>query len=183
MSGLESGQVKVVPYDAPWPAKYAAEAGRLHAAAGALIEDIQHIGSTAIPSMSAKPIIDIALVVKDLSNVPALVPLLEGLGYVYRGLLFGTAGHHFFRKGDPREYFLHVFESGSALWRERIAFRDYLIGRPEVADRYRQLKEQLAARYADDRSGYTSAKAAFIEEVTRAAVNAERGGAADGARM
>jgi GrpB-like predicted nucleotidyltransferase (UPF0157 family) len=167
--------VKVVPYDAAWPDRYAAEAARIRGAVGQFVDDIQHIGSTAVPGMAAKPIIDIGVALKDVGAVDALTPRLEGLGYVYRGLLLGIEGHHFFRRGDPREYFLHVFEHGSVMWRERLAFRDYLIGHPEVAAQYGQLKRRLAARYADDREGYTARKAAFVERWTDIAIRAQYG--------
>jgi GrpB-like predicted nucleotidyltransferase (UPF0157 family) len=164
VSALESGRVRVVPYDPAWPEKYADEARRIRRAAGGLIVDIQHIGSTAIPGMSAKPIIDIAVAVADLdaAHLGRLVSVLTGLGYEYRGLLFGREGHHLFRKGDPREFFLHVFDQRSRLWTERVAFRDYLVGHPAVATEYRKLKQELAARYPDDRASYTAAKTAFV---------------------
>jgi len=169
---VEPGKVRVVPYDPAWPGKYAAEARRLRSAIGPLIEDIQHIGSTAIPGMAAKPIIDIAVAVTDVAVVKSLVPPLEAIGYEYRGLLLGIKGHHFFRKGDPREYFLHAFERGSAFWARRIAFRDYLIDHAAVAEEYRQLKMRLGEQYADDRASYTAEKKAFIERVSDTAMQA-----------
>ena len=111
--GLKGGKVKVVPYSPKWPEKYAREARLLQEAIGPIVEDIQHVGSTAIPDMPAKPIIDIAVAVANIEAVESLIAPLENLGYEYRGLLLGIEGHHFFGKGDPREYFLHVFEHGS----------------------------------------------------------------------
>ena len=176
--GVEPGKVRVVPYDPAWPEKYANEAGRVRSAVGHLIEDIQHIGSTAIPGMAAKPIMDIAVAVADTGVVESLVSHLEAIGYEYRGLLGGTPGHYFFRKGDPREYFLHVFEHRRDFWARRIAFRDYLIANADVATEYRRLKEQLAADYPDDRTSYTAQKKAFVERVTDLALNAQQGTAA-----
>ena len=174
MRGLESGKVRVVPYDPAWSKKYADEARRVRSAIGPMINDIQHIGSTAIPGMAAKPIIDIAVAVADTAVVESLVPALAALGYQYRGLLFGIEGPHFFRKGDPREYFLHVFEGGSDLWAEPIAFRDYLITHADVAAEYRALKERLAAEHAGDRTAYTAEKKGFVEKVTQIAVKAQQ---------
>jgi GrpB-like predicted nucleotidyltransferase (UPF0157 family) len=170
--GLEPGKVRVVAYDPGWSRKYNDEASRLWSALGTMVEDIQHIGSTAIPGMSAKPIIDIAVAVANTDIVESLVPRLEGLGYEYRGLLLGIEGHYFFRKGDPREFFLHVLKHGSEFWVRRIALRDYLIAHADVADEYRALKDRLASEHADDRTSYTAEKKAFVERVTDIAVNA-----------
>jgi GrpB-like predicted nucleotidyltransferase (UPF0157 family) len=170
--GLASGMVRVVPYNPAWADKYAEEAGRIRHAVGASAVDIQHIGSTAIPGMAAKPIIDMALGVADISIVQSMAPMLEGIGYEDRGLLNGIEGHHFFRKGNPREFFLHVFEHDGEFWVQRIAFRDDLIANPDVAAEYQGLKEGLAAEYADDRASYTAGKRAFVERVTDAAVEA-----------
>jgi GrpB-like predicted nucleotidyltransferase (UPF0157 family) len=177
--GVESGKVRVVPYDPAWPEKYADEARRVRSAIGHLIEDVQHIGSTAIPGMAAKPIIDIAVAVADTGVIESLVRPLEALGYQYRGLLLGIEGHYFFRKGDPREYYLHVFSHHSEFWVRRIAFRDYLITRGDVAAEYRTLKERLAAEHADDRTSYTAQKNAFVEKVTDIALKAQRDDRAD----
>ncbi|MHC4481723.1 MAG: GrpB family protein [Planctomycetota bacterium] len=165
--------MRVVPYDPAWPKKYADEARRLWGAIGSMIEDVQHIGSTAIPGMAAKPMIDIAVAVADNAVVTSLIPPLAGIGYECRGLLAGIEGHHFFRKGDPRKYYLHVFERGSAFWAARIAFRDYLISHADEAAEYRALKERLAGEYADDRTSYTAEKKAFVERVTAIAVKAQ----------
>ena len=108
--------------------------------------------------------------VADVGATESLAPMLEGIGYEYRGLLNGIEGHHFFRKGDPREFFLHVFERGGEFWKQRIAFRDYLIANPGQATEYRQLKERLAAEFPDDRASYTAAKRDFVERVTEEAV-------------
>jgi GrpB-like predicted nucleotidyltransferase (UPF0157 family) len=169
---LEGGTVRVVPYDPAWAGKYDREAKRLRNAVGSMVEDIQHIGSTAIPGMAAKPIIDIALAVPDVSVVASLVKPLEGLGYEDRGLLLGIEGHYFFRRGDPREFFLHVFEHRSEFWARRIVFRDYLIAHGDVAGEYRALKKRLAARYVDDRTSYTAEKKAFVEKWTDIAMKA-----------
>ena len=173
MRGLKSGQVALVPYDPAWVGKYARERRVLRDVLGSHVEDIQHIGSTAIPGMAAKPIIDIAVAVADIDTVESLVSLLEAVGYEYRGLLNGIEGHFFFRKGDPREFFLHVFAHQSDFWSQRLTFRDYLISHPDLASRYQALKRRLATEYPNDRSSYTAAKKAFIEEVTDLACGTE----------
>lgn len=170
--GLKSGEVKLVPYSPAWPIKYTAEERLLQQTIGTLIEEIQHIGSTAIPGLAAKPIIDIAVAVADLATVAALIAPLQTIGYEYRGLLNGIAGHHFFRKGDPREYFLHLFAHHSDFWNGRLAFRDYLRTHSAVAADYVELKRLAAAQHANDRAAYTASKQAFIEQVTRLALAA-----------
>ncbi len=137
---MHSGEVEVVAYDPAWTDKYATEARLLLCAIGDSVADIQHIGSTAIRGMAAKPIIDIAIAVNDLDAVSSLVQPLETLGYECRGLLAGIDGHYFFRKGDPREYFLHVFEKDSSFWKRRLAFRDYLNTHWDAAIEYQALK-------------------------------------------
>ena len=173
MRGLESGKVAVIPYDLAWVEKYTKEAHLLQDVLGSRVEDIQHIGSTAIPGMAAKPIIDIAVAVANVDVVESLVQPLEAAGYEYRGKLNGIEGHFFFRKGNPREYFLHAFEHQSGFWRKRIAFRNYLITHPDLASKYQVLKEKLATEYPDDRKSYTSAKEKFIKKVTDMAIRAQ----------
>lgn len=164
MKGLQSGKVTVVPYDSKWVEKYAREAISIRKALGGLIQDIQHVGSTSVPGMDAKPIIDIMVGLEDLSVVASLVSPLRALGYLYRGLLLGIEGHYFFRKGEPiKEYFLHVFEYGGGFWNQRIAFRERLITSPELAQEYRELKQRLAKQHPDNREAYTAGKKGFIE--------------------
>lgn len=179
MEGLKGGEVNVVSYSPTWPEKYAAEVSLLQRAIGPLTEDIQHIGSTAIPGMPAKPIIDIAVAVSAMQAVESLIVPLKDIGYGYRGLMFGIEGHHFFRKGDPREYFLHVFAHRSDFWARRIAFRDYLITHADVAAQYRELKKRFAAQHADDRTSYTANKKSFVERMTDIAIKAQQGNALD----
>lgn len=168
--GLKSGEVKVAPYSPDWPVKYAAEERLLQQTIGPLIEEIQHIGSTAIPGLAAKPIIDIAVAVANLATVEALIAPLQTIGYEYRGLLNGIAGHYFFRKGDPRVYFLHLFAHHSDFWRRRLAFRDYLRAHSAVAADYVARKRLAAAQHPNDRDAYTASKQAFIEQVTTLAL-------------
>ena len=170
--GLRSGEVEVVPYDPAWDEKYSKEAQMLWNAIGNRVADIQHIGSTAIKGMSAKPIIDIAVAVEVIDIAPSLTQSLKAIGYDNRGKWGGIEGHYFFRKGNPREYFLHVFEKQSDFWRRRLAFRDYLIAHKDVALAYQTLKMNLAALYPDDRGAYTCNKKAFVEEITDIALKA-----------
>ena len=121
--GLESGTVRLVEYDDRWSSLFQAEASRILAAAPELQLTLEHVGSTAVPGLCAKPVLDI------LAGHPAAVPALacvsplERAGYEHRGDA-GILGHQFFRRGQPRAYHIHLVELGGRLWREYLAFRD-----------------------------------------------------------
>ena len=166
MLGLQRGTVRVVPYSSEWANLFQAESKRLRDALGSLALDIQHIGSTAVPGLAAKPILDIGIAVAGDADVVACVPLVESLGYTYRGDR-GLDEGHFFDSGaeDQLTHYLHMLLLKSAGWRNYLQFRDYLIIHPEARDAYMQLKEELAAIYAADRAAYTAAKGQFIQKI------------------
>ena len=166
--GLESGVVRVVPYDSEWLRLFEQEAALIRAVIGDDILDIQHIGSTSVPDLAAKPIIDIAIAVDDFERAAACVELLVGLGYTYKGEN-GIPRRHFFVKGDPTTYHIHMNELGSDDWKQQICFRDQLRLDPVVRQAYMDLKQQLAQEYPDDRLAYLDGKAAFIHEVLKLA--------------
>lgn len=122
--------------------------------------------SAALPS--AKPIIDIAVAVRQIADAESCVIPLESIGYEYRGEQ-GIPGRHFFAKGEPRTHHLHLVEADSVFWRSHLLFRDYLRQHADVAAEYETLKRRLAIEYKDNREAYTEGKAAFIENVLRAA--------------
>ena len=157
-----------MPYTAVWAELFAEEKARLQTAVGPYILDIQHVGSTSIPGIPAKPIIDMAVAVANFEAARVCIEPIEQLGYVYKGEL-GIPRRHYFRKGDPRTHHLHMNEINSQDWQNQILFRDYLRQHPEVAQAYGALKLKLAARYERDPEGYLQAKAPFIEEVLRLA--------------
>jgi GrpB-like predicted nucleotidyltransferase (UPF0157 family) len=166
--GLESGVVRLLPYSDLWPRLYEAEKARIHAAVGRWVLDIQHVGSTAIPGMPAKPIIDIAVAVADFEEARICIVPLERLGYEYRGEL-GIPRRHYFTRGDPRTHHVHMNELGSRDWGNQVLFRDYLIRHPGQAEAYAALKQRLARQYSTDRDAYLAGKAAFIEGILRRA--------------
>lgn len=133
----------------------------------------QHVGSTAIPGMEAKPTIDIAVALRRLEDVEKGVEPLERLGYEYKGDE-GHPGRHFFAKGDPsrRTHYLHMMEWNSDFWKELLCFRNYLRQHKDVAEEYATLKRELARKSQGKRDLYTPGKAEFIEMVLRIA-NAE----------
>jgi GrpB-like predicted nucleotidyltransferase (UPF0157 family) len=168
MIGLEPGVVRLVPHDESWQRLFEEERERLETAVGEFVLDIQHVGSTSIPGIPAKPIIDMGVAVRNWEEAAVCIVPIEQLGYVYRGEN-GIPRRHFFGKGDPRSYNLHMNEVGSRDWQNQILFRDYLRQHPETAAEYAALKMRLARQYERNRDSYLAEKAPFIEEVLRLA--------------
>lgn len=162
--------IEIAAYDPAWPSKFEAEAAWLHKALPAdLILDIQHYGSTAVPGLDAKPIIDILLATPDLAGARAAFPvLLEAEGYAFWADNPKT-DRLFFVKGQPplaaRTHHLHVTEPTGELW-SQLAFRDHLRRHPQDAATYAALKRDLAYRHRADREAYTAAKGDFIRALT-----------------
>ena len=123
---------------------------------------IEHVGSTAVPGLAAKSIIDIIVGVRELAAGDRCVHPLEGIEYEYLGEA-GIPGRLYFRKGQPRTYHLHMVEHRSEFWERHLLFRDLLRERPAVAREYEALKRELAVQYRTDRLAYTEAKTPFIE--------------------
>lgn len=155
--GLESGAVRVVDYDPRWPDLFAAEAGRLGPVCNELRLRLEHVGSTAIPGMCGKPVLDIATGRPPEVSVPACIASLEAAGYEHRGEQ-GVPGREFFRRGRPRSYHIHLVRQGGLLWRRYIGFRDHLRAHREEADQYAKLKRVLAVQFPRDREAYIAAK-------------------------
>ena len=162
--GLEPGVVRLLPYQEDWPRLFAVEKARLQAAVGQYVLDIQHVGSTSIPGLPAKPILDIAAAVENFEAAVVCIQPLEQLGYTYRGEK-GIPRRHYFRKGDPRTHHIHMNEIGSVDWENQILFRDYLLCHPEAVEAYAALKIDLAQQFPADRDRYLAGKAPFIEQI------------------
>lgn len=168
MIGLERGTVKLAPYTTEWKRLFEQEKALLQAAVGDYVLDIQHVGSTSIPGMVAKSIIDIGIAVRSFEEATVCVKPIKQLGYEYRGE-HGIPRRHFFVKGDPRTHHVHVNEIDSRDWENQVLFRDYLIRHPEIAQGYAELKMELAQRFPTDRQAYLDGKSPFIERVLRLA--------------
>jgi len=166
MIGLAGGAVRLAPYTPEWQRCFEAEKVRLQAAVGQYVLDIQHVGSTSIPGMIAKPIIGIA--VSSFEEACVCIQPIQQLGYEYRGEL-GIPRRHYFVKGDPRTHHIHINEIGSCDWENQVLFRDTLIQHPRLAEEYAALKTDLAQRYPTERGAYLDGKAPFIERVLRMA--------------
>jgi GrpB-like predicted nucleotidyltransferase (UPF0157 family) len=162
----------VVPHDPEWAAAFAAEAWALTGAMGETCTALHHIGSTAIPWILAKPIIDILCEVSSFELLDGATRRIESLGYTAMGA-FGIEGRRYFRKDDAerrRTHHLHVFEAGSLHIERHLAFRDYLRSHPEKAREYSALKEALM------NSGvpYQDGKDAFVKAAEAEAINWRR---------
>lgn len=166
--GLESGVVRLVEYDVRWPVLFTAETQRIRERCGALPLRLEHIGSTSIPGLCAKPVLDILAGRPPGTPLPDYVAALERAGYVHRGER-GVPGREFFRRGDPRAYHVHLVEDGGPLWREYLTFRDYLRAHADAAREYAEAKRDLAARFPRDRESYINAKSAHVVAILRRA--------------
>lgn len=173
MIGLPRGIVKLAPYTAEWKRLFEEEMALLQAAIGRYVLDIQHVGSTAISGMVAKPIIDIGIAVTSFEEARVCVQPIEELGYEYRGE-HGIPRRHYFVKGNPRTHHLHMNEIDSLDWENQVLFRDYLLQHLGLAEEYAALKVGLAQRYSTDREAYLDGKASFIERVLETARSAEQ---------
>lgn len=141
---------------------------------------IEHIGSTAVPGIAAKPVIDILVGVPPKANRAAYVAVMRQLGYEHRGAN-GIPGRDYFVRGAPRSHQLHLVSWSSGLWRDHLAFRDYLRAHPHTAREYEALKRQFAIAFADDRPKYAEAKGPFIRAVLRQASASSQAKDASGA--
>jgi GrpB-like predicted nucleotidyltransferase (UPF0157 family) len=158
--------VRIVPYDPSWPDRFEEERERLDAAIGEwVVGGIHHVGSTAVPGLAAKPVIDILAGVRDLESSRACFDPLERLSYLYAP--YRADQMHWFCKPNPsrRTHHLHLVPVGSERFRDELALRDHLRAHPETASEYAALKRRLASQFEHDREAYTAAKATFIENV------------------
>lgn len=168
--------VVVVPYDPAWPEMFEREKQHLLACLPAdLLGRIEHVGSTAVPRLAAKPVVDMLIEVASLEATrQRIVPILEAQGYDYfwRPLRFEGPPYYawFIRRDDHgrRTHHLHMVESDFELW-DQVLFRDYLIRCPEAAAEYAQVKCKLADEFRHDRIAYTRGKSEFVERITRLA--------------
>ena len=168
--GLEPGTVVVLPHDERWAALFAEAARELRHTLGGWITAVHHVGSTAIPGLPAKPILDLLVTVPDFEVARALLPALDSLGYEHRPDEEIPDRHYFRRRrGTARTHHLSLAEPGSHHHRVTIAFRDALRRDPALASEYGALKLALARRHPRDRAAYIEGKSAFVQRVLHAA--------------
>ena len=168
---LASDPIVLVPHRAEWEALARQEIAAIRAGlAGMPVSDIQHIGSTAVRGIVAKPILDLQVLVPALADVPGAVAALGALGYEYwadnpdRLRLFFVKGRS--PKGAGRSHHLHVLQDRDT-FEDAVLFRDALLGDPVLAGEYDRLKRDLAARFSADREAYTAGKTGFVRDVVR----------------
>ena len=169
-------RILVIPYDPSWPIAFDAAAREVSTAFGNKLLALHHIGSTSIPGLHAKPVIDMLAVVADITAVDRIGPAMEQLGYEVMGE-FGIPGRRYFRRDNTqgaRTHQIHTFQQGSRHIDRHLAFRDYLRAHPETAAQYADLKQKLATAHPHDMSAYMDGKDAFIKQVERHALQWKR---------
>lgn len=162
--------IEVVPYSSKWKEEYNKESQKLINIFGEEVISIHHIGSTSIPGIYAKPVIDILIEVREIEIIDRFNSAMESIGYIAKGEN-GIEGRRYFFKGlYDRTHHVHIFQSGSEEISRHLNFRDYMIAHPEEAKQYGELKKQLAERFKYDIEGYCDGKDAFIKEIDRKAL-------------
>jgi len=155
--------VIIEEYDPRWPHLFEMLRLRIATALNELAISIEHVGSTAVPGLAAKPVIDIDVLLRSSTDLPAVIRKLADLGYEHRVEL-GVRGRDAFRaKSDTVQHHLYVCPPSSAEYKRHIAFRNYLRTHAADANTYAVLKRELASRFGNDREGYNQAKSEFVQ--------------------
>ena len=164
LPGVPHGTVRLIPWTPRWAALFQQEAERLQAALGPLALGLEHYGSTSVPGLPAKPILDILVGVRPPLDPEPYVAALAPLGYEYAPLA-GVPEHLVFGRDRARTHLVHVVEHGGSAWQRGLRFRDALRADPALVAAYTKLKLDLAREFQADRPRYTASKGAFIESV------------------
>lgn len=167
MLGLKRNTVRVVEYEADWAVRFEQEAAEFRKHIGDIAHDIQHVGSTSVPDLPAKPILDIAVAVPSVEMIPALVRKLTSLGYIDRGDQGNEGGYLLVKESEPDVRFIHmhIVSKDDTQWHHYIRFRDILRQNQDIREQYADLKKRLAKQFPNNRGDYTSGKAHFIQTV------------------
>lgn len=164
-------RMTVVEYSTEWPQQFELEATLLRDCLGVKITRCHHIGSTSVPGLAAKPIIDILLEVQSVKALDGFDEEMRSLGYQPKGE-FGIPGRRYFPKGgDERTHHVHAFASGDPHIKKHLAFRDYLRAHPAAVAEYTAVKTAASAAYETDPEGYVAFKHAFVEQMVADAVH------------
>lgn len=173
--------IVIANYNPQWPLLYQEEKSRIQSAIAQAVVAIEHVGSTAVPGLGAKPIIDIMVAVRSLADAEACIEPLQSIGYEYvpEYEVF-IPERRYFRKWvqGERTHQVHMVERTSEFWHRHLLFRDYLRTQSDVAQEYYQLKKELSAKYGSDLGAYTDAKTPFIESVVARACTLKNQGEA-----
>lgn len=170
-----SSPIVIESYCSEWRELFTQEAGLIQSVVGIYITVVEHIGSTAVPGLAAKPIIDMLIGVKNLADTPHFIPPLQTLGYVYvpEHEAELPERRYLYKQANSEDTFhLHMVEPESEFFSRHIAFRDYLRSHPEAVAAYASLKLKLAREFGSDRSGYTDAKTEFIQSIEKLTLKA-----------
>ena len=165
MARMPTSSYRIVDYDPRWPQQFQQEKSSIVAVLGIHSDRVEHIGSTAIPGLGAKPIIDLIVGIPssaESDGIQQFLQPLQSIGYQHRGET--VPGTLYIRKAEPRRYNLHMTQHGGDFWVAHLLFRDYLRSHEDLAHRYEDLKRQLIAQLAPepDRAAYNDGKTTFI---------------------
>ena len=161
----------VVEYSADWPDLYEQEAALIRLALDDVLVRCHHIGSTSVPGLASKPIIDILLEVRSVEQLDVFDEAMKALGYLPKGE-FGIPGRRYYPKGgDVRTHHVHAFAVGDPRIVKHLAFRDYLRAHPAAASTYASIKREAATTHATDPEGYVAFKRDFVERMVAEAVH------------
>lgn len=163
--------VIIEDYDPTWPEAFTRLRERMEQALGSLALRVEHVGSTSVPGLAAKPIIDLTVVVASREDVAEAIRRLAAIGYVHDGDQGIPGREAFTGPPGPPIHHLYVCAKGNRELQRHLLFRDYLRAHPETARQYGELKKALAERFCTDREGYSQAKTEFVEGVLREAVD------------
>jgi GrpB-like predicted nucleotidyltransferase (UPF0157 family) len=167
IGGVEKSEIKIVEYDTDWPTKFETHARLIANALGSFALRIEHVGSTSVPGLAAKPIIDILVVVADSADESAYLPRLEAAGYVLRVREPDWNEHRMFRT-PGRDVHIHIYSAGCPEVERNLTFRNRLRRNADDRSRYEQTKRELAAREWPEMNAYAEAKTEVIESIIAA---------------
>ncbi|MRX73538.1 GrpB family protein [Bacillus lacus] len=164
MLGLPKGEVFLVPWSKAWNKEFLLEKEKIQDLMNEYVLNIHHIGSTSIEHLCAKPVIDIAIEVRDFNDGEKASLFLEKLGYFYHGTNI-LPERHYFSKGEPRTHQIHLYQYGNKYLLEQIRFRNYLRNHREARIEYEQLKIRLAKLYKTDKHTYAEEKTSLVQSI------------------
>ncbi|MFD1929577.1 GrpB family protein [Sporosarcina siberiensis] len=164
MLGLPKGEVFLVTWTEDWPKEFLLEKDRIQSEIGQYVVGIHHIGSTAVKGLKAKPIIDIAVEIKDFNDGKHCIAPLESLGYSYRGINI-LPDRHYFNKAEPRTHQIHMYQKGNKFLVEQLKFRNYLRSNDNAKMEYEELKIKLSKVNKHNKHKYADEKTDFISSV------------------
>lgn len=167
MLGLNRYKISVAESDSSWASEYEKIASEIREAISHIAVQIEHIGSTSVPGLAAKPIVDVGLLLCDCADFQSLEAAFSSLDLIYRGDKGTEGGHLFIRESVPevRTHHIHVYFQGAPEWNRYLIFRDRLRASTELREEYGALKRKLAEQYEDDRLAYTAGKTELVQRV------------------